>query len=648
MHRIRIVAAFVALAVSAFIVLGLDVHGALAATTWEHSKSKVATNLDSDLISTVTLSIPTADEQLTTEVCFVLDKSQFSATKEPALQLLSALKDAAEQNGAKVKVDIIGFNRAVAFAETYDLSTQYDQIVEAFNTEAHGGTNMHAGLLKAQEVLASDTSIPNSRKYMILVSDGDTYLYCKNGDYTTPYSRSYGPIESAASAAYGGFYADWLYNASSMDGNVSRPTTSSSAEWEAYFEDVVARNEESGGDQYDFIWYYYDHNWTSLTTDEVLADGFLMQPRVVRSASNTDMALYYAASTYHELASMYHCYAVAAQSLASSDLGKEGFMDYLNDGASTGFDDIENQILYLLGAGSTVDDYMGYVEGDYNFDLVNPADMTITVDSSDGSTVTYSAVMIEENHYGFGPQLSDGTYSYEVTYVPGDKGADEHITWKTNVNVSNFTHVQLHYKVKLTNPADEPGTYGVYDADGSQGETGLYTNSNAILHPVASDGTAGEDEDFSKPTVSYTMYQVTYTDGVDDAEIFADQSFVVLANSATPAFDGTPTREGYTFKGWDPSVTDTVTGTVTYTAIWEKDVSQSTDSESTDSGSTDSGSTDSGSTDSGSTDSSKDTSSDVIPKTGDDSLSASPTLILATALFLGGSVFFRRRSARIE
>lgn len=635
-RRIRIMAALVASIALVLMVFGLGVREAFAATTWEHSKSMVATNLDSDLVSSVTLSFPSADEQLTTEVCFVLDKSQFSATKEPALELLSALKDAAEQSGAKVKVDIIGFNRAVAFAESYDLSTQYDQIVEAFNTEAHGGTNMHAGLLKAQEVLASDTSIPDSRKYMILVSDGDTYLYCKNGDYTTPYSRSYGPIDAAASAAYGGFYADWLYNASSMDGNVSRPTTSSSSEWEAYFEDVVARNEESNGDQYDFVWYYYDHNWGSKTTDEVLADGFKMQPSVVRSASNTDMALYYAANTYHELASKYHCYAVAAESLASSNLGNDAFMDYLNDGASSGFEDIENQILYLLGAGSTVDEYMGYVEDDYNFDLESPEDMTITLDDSDGNTVTYSAVQIDENHYGFGPQLSDGTYSYEVTYVPGDKGASEHFTWKTNVNISNFTHVSLNYKVRLTNPKDEPGTYGEYDADGSQGKTSLYISSSTVLHAVASDGTALEDETFAKPTVSYTMYQVTYTDGVDGEEVFADQSSVVLADSATPEFDGTPTREGYTFKGWDPEVADTVTGTVTYTAVWEKVATESEEDTTT------------GTSDTTDTTNAVTSATGAVPNAGDATGSTLALLLSGVGLCFVGVAWRRRHSTRAE
>ena len=65
-------------------------------------------------------------------------------------------------------------------------------------------------------------------------------------------------------------------------------------------------------------------------------------------------------------------------------------------------------------------------------------------------------------------------------------------------------------------------------------------------------------------------YTVTYTDGVDGEEVFADQVYSDLRkDSTTPAFNGTPTRTGYTFAGWEPVVAATVTQTVTYVAKWE-------------------------------------------------------------------------------
>ena len=65
-------------------------------------------------------------------------------------------------------------------------------------------------------------------------------------------------------------------------------------------------------------------------------------------------------------------------------------------------------------------------------------------------------------------------------------------------------------------------------------------------------------------------FTVTYTDGVEDEVIFENDVHTGLnAGDATPAFvGGTPNREGYTFAGWEPEVTETVTETVTYVAKW--------------------------------------------------------------------------------
>ena len=65
-----------------------------------------------------------------------------------------------------------------------------------------------------------------------------------------------------------------------------------------------------------------------------------------------------------------------------------------------------------------------------------------------------------------------------------------------------------------------------------------------------------------------TYYIVTYTDGVGGTA-FANQVQRVKRGNPTPAFNGTPSRSGYTFTGWTPAVTDTVTDNVTYTAQWK-------------------------------------------------------------------------------
>ena len=75
-------------------------------------------------------------------------------------------------------------------------------------------------------------------------------------------------------------------------------------------------------------------------------------------------------------------------------------------------------------------------------------------------------------------------------------------------------------------------------------------------------------------------YTVTYTDGVDGAEVFADDEHNNVAYGDTiPVFtNGTPTREGYNFIGWTSSVEGVTPSSampasnVTFTAQWkEKD-----------------------------------------------------------------------------
>ena len=77
-------------------------------------------------------------------------------------------------------------------------------------------------------------------------------------------------------------------------------------------------------------------------------------------------------------------------------------------------------------------------------------------------------------------------------------------------------------------------------------------------------------------------YSVTYTDGVENEEIFEDQTAIVPKDETTPAFNGeTPSRDGYSFKGWDPKVEKTVTKNVTYTAVWEKNAAAASTSDAT-------------------------------------------------------------------
>lgn len=98
----------------------------------------------------------------------------------------------------------------------------------------------------------------------------------------------------------------------------------------------------------------------------------------------------------------------------------------------------------------------------------------------------------------------------------------------------------------------------------------LKTNSNVSLTFYSNK--QNEKVTFTKdaigdPTVA--VYKVTYTDGVEGEEIFSDQTTYNLLNGdQTPDEPVVPTRDGYTFSGWSPERSSTVTQTMTYTAQW--------------------------------------------------------------------------------
>lgn len=145
----------------------------------------------------------------------------------------------------------------------------------------------------------------------------------------------------------------------------------------------------------------------------------------------------------------------------------------------------------------------------------------------------------------------DGSASAGLT-VDNDKST---LTWKIGDISKDSKSVSFKIKLKEDNTAD-----------GS-----LKTNSNVSL--TFQSNKLNKEVTFNKgaigdPTVD--VYKVTYTDGVPDKEIFADQTTCnLVSDDPTPVFQGeTPTRDGYTFSGWSPAWSSTVTETVTYEAQW--------------------------------------------------------------------------------
>ena len=543
------------------------------------SRSKTATPLDTATwTSDVTLSLPSAEEKLDSDVVFVLDGSSSadSGVVNASLSLLSDLKDTAEDSGAAVNVCVVKFKRQAYKSDWFDLSTSYDAIKAAMGTKYSGGTNIHAGLLAGKEALEEHPNISPDKKYLVLVSDGSTYLYSKDGNWAsdTPFSRSYYTKENYNGFA-GGFWDNGLYEPNNFpEVNVARPKdTSDVATWQAYLADVEERNAESNGDQYD-----YHINYDLNFNHGIPSDGFKSQPCEPRTANNRDMAFYYADQVWQQIKSAgYNAYSIATKDGSAGEGNADDshcFMNYLNGGRSLDFSTIRNEILYAVDAGSYVTHYMGYVENDYNFDLVNdPAKIYVTVGDE-----TLEAVPLQENTYGFGWDKENNSYNYVLTYTPAADG-EEHFLWNINVPITNLRHVQLHYTVKLMNPKTEAGTYGTYDANGSQGYDGLYTNSSATLYPMAT-GTeiVGDGQDFLKPTVSYQIsyyYTVTVNFVDEDGNIVAP-AYTSDSLKEGSAYDVTaqaaPAIQGYTYKvTTGDALTGTLDGNKVITVVYTKD-----------------------------------------------------------------------------
>lgn len=493
-----------------------------AAATGETSKSKSATNLDSNYETTVTLSFPSAQVSLDSDVVFVLDKSTSTTVEQAALGMLSNLKKQIKDTDAEINVAVVIFNKKATTFGWYKLSTQYTEIQSAIEYTISSGTNSHAGLLAAQKLLENDTNVANDRKHLIFVSDGLTYIFG----------------EEATSVAWNYLHADTTVPKIWKDPSVwglkygsQNPPADGWGNWLRSTESLVTKQ----GATYD--WAYDDTANAGTLTDA---------SKYTEYANSVDKALYLTAKTYKECEEAgYHCYAVNTYANTAYPWGAS-FMNYLKTGETLSGDDlnalineisyeteengekkrylnedyvktlfvpVEEEIVYLLGYESTVIDYIGD-----DFDLVEDS-FVLKVGDTEYPLTKFSYVGEGNVPIGtiFAACDKDDKYNwlYQISYFPSANETftpdGEGIVLTIYTDVTNFQRVELSYKLKLTNPKTTAGTYGQYDQYGENGYDALHTNNSAVLHPMDSHENRGEDESFNKPTVSYTVYAPTET-----------------------------------------------------------------------------------------------------------------------------------------
>lgn len=503
LKRIAVIGATMALtlgmAAPATTALAADLAGEVDPSAALEQNQKTATELDKNLETKVTLSFPGKREAEPSDVVFVLDKSGASAQMDiykQAKEFLGQISQKAKDDGLDIKVGVVLFNRVGNIQQPLtDVVTGYDDILNAMNSSLHSGTNMDAGLLAAKSILDADTAVKAENKHVILISDGATYLYCKNGDYTKPYTRSFGDPtkqtnpETHAAYPYGSNKMGGIWEWQSREYNLKNDWKKFSDGSNFIFSQAMKSPEKLGEylkyyrDQYensDKNWAQYDYEYTddarnNGTTNPIPVD--------VNAPCNIDVAFWSTDETFQSMVNAGYDMNVYYKNAA--DFDGQVFLQYLtrNSNSSqldTDFADIKAKLVDKIAASSTVEDFIGA-----DFDFINdPAKISLTANGE-----KLNPEKIDDTTYGFGKK-SDGTYRFTLKFQAGE---DEKLILTLNEAASPSKPVVLEYSERLVNVPTEPGVHT------------LNVNESAVLHPIDGNGVSGDDYEFPVPTVEYTV-----------------------------------------------------------------------------------------------------------------------------------------------
>lgn len=464
-----------------------DAAGDVGQSSALEQNQKMATELDENLETRVTLSFPGKREAEPSDVVFVLDKSGASAQMDiynQAKGFLSQISQKAKDDGLDIKVGVVLFNKKGNIQQQLtDVVTGYDDILAAMNSSVRSGTNMDAGLLAAKSILDADTAVKAENKHVILISDGATYLYCKNGDYATPYTRSFGKVEGGKNFM-GGIW-EWqsreyhtnnawkkFSDGSNFIFSQAMKSPEKLGEYLAYYRDQYQNSDKN--------WAQYDYEYTAEAADAGTTNPI---PIDVTAPCNIDVAFWSTDDTFQSMVNAGYDMNVYYKNAA--DFDGQVFLQYLTRNSNNGqldtdFADIKAKLVDKIAAGSTVEDFIGA-----DFDFVNdPAKISLTANGE-----KLAPEKIDDGVYGFG-KLANGSYRFTLDYVNGDQ---EMLKLTLSEAASPSKPVVLEYSERLVNVPTEPGTHT------------LKVNESAILQPIDGNGMRGDAYEFPVPTVTYTV-----------------------------------------------------------------------------------------------------------------------------------------------
>ncbi len=543
---------------------------------------KEATPLDENLETTIKLEFPGRQEVLPADVVFVLDKSGASAEQEifkQAKDFLETLRNKTEEKGLNVKVGVVSFSYiGIIKKDLSDITSDYDGIINAMGSSLGFGTNMHAGLLAAKDMLDKDKNVLAENKYVILISDGATYLYCKDGNYKEAYTRSFGNPKNQTNPSTG---TNYLYGADRQGGiwEYQSREYNLKNDWKKFFDgsnfifSQASLDWQKLGEYLDYYrnqendstknWQQYDYKYTFWSRKKGGGPNNIITPIDLNAPSNIDVAFMRTDDTFQEMVKSGYKMNVYFKNAADFD-GSE-FLKYLsrksnNGELNTDFANIKKGILDKITKGSYLTDYMGE-----DFDFVND----INKISLEVAKKTLNPEKIDETKYGFG-KLNDGTYRYVLTYTKGD---NENLKLEINETLYPKKPAILKYNEKLVKV---PETSGNYSFD---------TNKSAKLTPIDGNGIQGTDIEFPSPKVTLNKeaqtVKVTFKDSdKTHAVVIVEKGKTIDNDSLTnESMPKDPIKDGYIFKEWNTKEDGTGTrftgstvvnqDTVVY-AIWIK------------------------------------------------------------------------------
>lgn len=457
------------------------------------SKSKSAENLDSDFTSKITLSLPSANYKPTADIVLVIDVSSsmkdadIKAAKEAAASMLNELES---YENTEIKVGIVTFDRTAknitnGLVSINDAKTKIDDIAAAFDT------NMMAGLIAGKEMLDKGNG---TEKYLVLMSDGiPIYWVNENGEPTCKTLELYQQdgVTLAEEPRPTGSEPEGSYT--DLSSIIPVDELLAATDWDE--DNDTWKMISDTGANIDNGYKYTNIQKSTYMTARYLQDEILGKYKLKAVAFGTDK---YKDNVVYKCGENFCDWIGAQPGVSYYKVSKPNYGGSEEELVKA-FSDISNEIVYVVDKGSEVVDEMGKTD-DYDFDFINDLDkLTLTVGGK-----ALDKEIIEKNHYGFG-KLDNGSYRYELMYFAETDNDAEHLRWIINEAVKINNAVQLTYSVKLMKPKTEEGTYGTYDKFGSEGYEGLYTNNKAILYPIDSNGKRGLQENFARPTVSYTV-----------------------------------------------------------------------------------------------------------------------------------------------